>query len=164
MPNDFIYCVGWHYQILLSQCCLLYDSLLGFFVHLFVYTALTIFYQVPRWFMGPMCGPPGSCGQLLTQVSHESDCLGSCEIMNRLPNVKSWYFMNTCHILLSTALNASDTTWWQRSGSTLAQVMACYLMAQSQYLNQSWIFISEVRWQSPEDNFTTDNSAINYKN
>ena len=30
----------------------------------------------------------------------------------------------------------SDAIWWHRSGSTLAQVMACCLMAPSHYLNQ----------------------------
>ena len=35
----------------------------------------------------------------------------------------------------------SDTIWRQRSGSTLAQVMACCLMAASHYQNQCWLFI-----------------------
>ena len=38
----------------------------------------------------------------------------------------------------------SDTIRRQRSGSTLAQVMACCLMAPSHYLNQCWLIISEV--------------------
>ena len=33
----------------------------------------------------------------------------------------------------------SDAIWRQRSGSTLAQVMACCLMAPSHYLNQCWL-------------------------
>ena len=33
----------------------------------------------------------------------------------------------------------SDTIWWKRSGSTLAQVMACCLAAPSHYLNQCWL-------------------------
>ena len=41
----------------------------------------------------------------------------------------------------------SDTIWRQRSGSTLAQVMACCLTAPSHYLNQCWLIISEVQWQ-----------------
>ena len=40
----------------------------------------------------------------------------------------------------------NDTIWWQRSGSTLAQVMACCLMATSHYLNQCWFTISKVHW------------------
>ena len=39
----------------------------------------------------------------------------------------------------------SDTMWRQRSGSTLAQVMACCLMAPSHYLNRCSLIISEVQ-------------------
>ena len=42
----------------------------------------------------------------------------------------------------------SDTIWQQRSGSTLAQVMACCLTAPSHYLNQCWLIISEIQWHS----------------
>ena len=38
----------------------------------------------------------------------------------------------------------SDAKWWHRSGSTLAQVMACCLMAISHHPNQCWPLISEV--------------------
>ena len=38
----------------------------------------------------------------------------------------------------------SDAIWRHRSGSTLAQVMACCLMAPSHYLNQCWLVISEI--------------------
>ena len=44
--------------------------------------------------------------------------------------------------------------WRCMSGSTLAQVMAWCLKAPSQYMNQYWLFISEVLWCSPESNFT----------
>ena len=47
----------------------------------------------------------------------------------------------------------SDTIWRQRSGSTLAQVMACCLTASSHYLNQCWLMISKVLWQPPEGYF-----------
>ena len=40
----------------------------------------------------------------------------------------------------------SDAIWQQRSGSILAQVMACCLTAPSHYLNQCWLIISEVQW------------------
>ena len=33
----------------------------------------------------------------------------------------------------------SDAIWWNRSGSTLVQVMACCLMSPSLYLNQCWL-------------------------
>ena len=42
----------------------------------------------------------------------------------------------------------SDAIWRQRSGSTLAQVMAWCLTAPSHYLNHCWLIISEVQWHS----------------
>ena len=47
-----------------------------------------------------------------------------------------------------------DAIWWQRSDSTLTQVMACCLTAPSHYLNQCWLLIRKVLWHSPESNFT----------
>ena len=76
----------------------------------------------------------------------------------------SFFFINiTCihmlHIsekisgyLHHTSLNPlwpSDAIWHCISGSTLAQVMACCLMAPSHYLNQCWLSIKMVLWYSP---------------
>ena len=47
----------------------------------------------------------------------------------------------------------SDAIWRQRSGSTLAQVMACCLTAPSHYLNLCWFIISKVQWHPSESNF-----------
>ena len=58
----------------------------------------------------------------------------------------------------------SDAIWRHRTGSTLTQVMACFLLAPSHNLNQCWLIISEVQWQSPEANSTRNSSAINYYN
>ena len=58
----------------------------------------------------------------------------------------------------------SDAIWRQRSGSTLAQVMACCLIAPSHYLNQCWLIINEVQWHSYQGNYTRDASTINHKN
>ena len=58
----------------------------------------------------------------------------------------------------------SDAIWQHISESTLAQVMACCLMAPSHYLNQCWLIISEVLWQSPRGNFTRYTSATNHQN
>ena len=58
----------------------------------------------------------------------------------------------------------SDTIWQQRSGSTLAQVMACCLTAPSHYLNQCWLIISKVQWHSSECSFTKDTSTISHWN
>ena len=46
----------------------------------------------------------------------------------------------------------SDTIWWHRTGSTLVHVMAWCPQAPSHYLNQCWLIISQVRWQSCEGN------------
>ena len=42
------------------------------------------------------------------------------------------------------SLGPSDAIWRQKTGSTLAQVMACCLTAPSHYLNQSWRITSKV--------------------
>ena len=62
------------------------------------------------------------------------------------------------------SLGPSDAIWRQRSGSTLAQVMACCLMAPSHYLNQCWLTISKIKWRSSKGKFTRDTSAINHWN
>ena len=46
-----------------------------------------------------------------------------------------------------SSLLPSDTIWWHKSGSSLAQVMACYL-------NQCWLGIIEGLWHSFGCNFT----------
>ena len=66
---------------------------------------------------------------------------------------------------LSAAFNSwrpSDAIWQHRSGSTLAQAMACCLTAPSHYLNQCWLIISEVQWHSYQGNFTRDVPTINH--
>ena len=50
--------------------------------------------------------------------------------------------------LFVNSLWPSDTIWQHRSGSTLAQIMACCLMAPSHYLKQCWIINSKVHWHS----------------
>ena len=55
----------------------------------------------------------------------------------------------------------SDAIWRHRSGSTLAQVMACCLTAPSHYLNQCWLTISKIQLHSSDGNFTRDTSVIN---
>ena len=56
----------------------------------------------------------------------------------------------------------SDTIWRHRSGSTLAQVMACCLTAPSHYLNQCWPIISKVELHSSKGKFIRDTSAIKH--
>ena len=57
----------------------------------------------------------------------------------------SWCrYVPATQCMLWLALWPNDAIWWHRSGSTLAQVMACCLTAPSHYLNQCWIIITEV--------------------
>ena len=57
-------------------------------------------------------------------------------------------------VFFFNSLWPSDAIWQQGSWSTLAQVMACCLMAPSHYLNQCWFIIIGVLWHSPESGFT----------
>ena len=61
-----------------------------------------------------------------------------------------------------THLCPNDIIWRHRNGPTLAQVIACCLMAPNHYLNQCWFIISEVQLQSPEGNFTRDVLMIDW--
>ena len=42
--------------------------------------------------------------------------------------------------------------WRHRSESTLTQIITCWLMGPSHYLNQCWVIINEVLWHSPKTN------------
>ena len=76
-----------------------------------------------------------------------SSCLGFC-----------------IHCSPVNSLWPSEAIWQHGSGSTLAQVMACCLMAPSHYLNQCWLTTSKIEWHSSRDNFARDTSAINHWN
>ena len=59
----------------------------------------------------------------------------------------------------------SDTIWRQGSRSTLAQVMACCLMASSHYLNQCSISeVHLVQWHSYQGDFTSNASTMSHWN
>ena len=84
-----------------------------------------------------------------------SHCLNQCWIYLIMPyGITRGQWINS--------LWPSDAIWRQRSGSTLAQVMACCLTAPSHYLNQCLLIISKVWWHSSEGNFTEDISASNH--
>ena len=61
-------------------------------------------------------------------------------------------YWNMAQSTIFDSLWPGDTIWWYRRGSTLAQVMACCLMAPSYYLNQRWLIINRVLWNAPESN------------
>ena len=61
----------------------------------------------------------------------------------------AWHFSQFCQMDMPVnSLWPNDTIWWHKSGSTLAQVMACCLTTPSHYLNQYWLVISKVQWHS----------------
>ena len=66
------------------------------------------------------------------------------------------------HSTVCISLWRSDAVWWHWFGSTLLQVMACYLTAQSHCLNKCWLITSKVHCHSSEGNFTNHSSAINH--
>ena len=55
-----------------------------------------------------------------------------------------WRMHRRAEIPCVNSLRPSDAIWRHKSGSTLAQVMACYLTAPSHYMNQCWLIISKV--------------------
>ena len=54
-----------------------------------------------------------------------------------------------------------DAIWQHTSGSTLAQIMACCLMASSHYLNQCWLINKGPADLSPEINFPRSAHELN---
>ena len=63
----------------------------------------------------------------------------------KTPSVWPWWVSYVlCVVWVFNSLRPSDAIWGHRSGSTLAQVMACCLTAPSHYLNQCWLIISKV--------------------
>ena len=64
---------------------------------------------------------------------------------NLHPKVKVKAYVLELHPCYFNSLLSSNAIWWHRSGSTLAQVMACCLMAPSHYLNHCWLIITGVR-------------------
>ena len=75
-----------------------------------------------------------------------------------------WLILLQLNGMLINSLWPGDILWQQRSGSALAQVMACCLTAPSHYLNQCWLIVSKVLWHSSEGNFTKNASATNHWN
>ena len=54
--------------------------------------------------------------------------------------------------------------WFSISGSTLAEVMPCCLMAPQLYRNQCRFNISEIQCKSPEGNSTRSTSTFSHEN
>ena len=74
-------------------------------------------------------------------------------VANFLMLISQWSLLHK-HAYNIDSLRPSDAIWWHRSRSTLAQVMACCLMAPSHYRNQCWLIFSKVQWHPLEGNCT----------
>ena len=66
-----------------------------------------------------------------------------------------WYSLEK-HATVNSLWSSYNATWWHKSRSTLTQAMACCLTAPSHYLNQCWLFMSEVQWHSSQGTFIID--------
>ena len=64
-------------------------------------------------------------------------------------------------VRITNSLWPSDAIWWQRSGSTLAQVMAWSLQAPSHYLNQCWL-ISDIHIRAISQEMPLPSITENY--
>ena len=73
-----------------------------------------------------------------------------CRFYMALLFISLYRFYKYYPFLWVNSLWTNDDIWRQRSGSTLAQVLACCLTAPSHYLNQFWLTISKVHWHSFE--------------
>ena len=98
-------------------------------------------------------------GHQRSLAKHADSCKSTWTFPKYNPT-KTFMILNS-HLLKWNSLRPSDAIWWHRSGSTLAQVMACCLTTPSHYLNQCWLIISEVQWHSYY-NLTRDASTINH--
>ena len=98
----------------------------------------------------------------LTIMASDDVWLGASRYLNQCWFIVKWLPVEP--ISLINLLGPSEAIWRQRSGSTLAPVMACCLTAPSHYLNQCWLIISKVKWHSSKGKFTRDTSAINHWN
>ena len=85
------------------------------------------------------------CTLISSVTARAGDSCQTCAIEN--------WSAYTCTSAVSSfdTLWPSDAMWWHRTGSTLAQVMACCLTAPSHYLNKYWFINSKVSWHSYDD-------------
>ena len=84
---------------------------------------------------------------------HNADFTVAMAVLKIICNIYRYY------ATVINSLWSSDGIWWHRSGSTLVQVMAWFVMAPSHCLNQCWLLISGDQWHSPDSNFTASAQA-----
>ena len=103
--------------------------------------------------MSLVSSPKNCCSGL-----HASDIMRACTNGSRVqthkrtptqPSPASYKLFIVNMLGKVTLLWPNDAIWRHKTGSTLAQIIACCLMTPSHYLNQCWLIISKVQWQSP---------------
>ena len=122
----------------------------------------------PRW----ICRRLSKRQTVLCTFLWQYSGLFQCRHLNEachLAGIVGAIILVPCHVIkylqLIWCVNSlwpNDAIWRHRSWSTLAQVMACCLMAPSHYLNQCWAIFSKVQWHSNESNLTRDSSPPNH--
>ena len=86
----------------------------------------------------------------VTMTLCKSPGASHCLIVTRLSKGGSATLKQSCDDKAVTCI-----TSWHRSGSTLAQVMACSLTVPNHYPNQYWLITKDVLWRSTESNNTS---------
>ena len=92
--------------------------------------------------------------------------IGLCKESHVFSPQWRWWLLFTGSIIIKSMYLACDTLWpnddiWRhRFGSTMAQVIACCLMAPSHYLNQCLILFDNLLWYSPQVNFWENAQGI----
>ena len=95
------------------------------------------------------CGSHYVCGRSGTFCK-----FGSEEFVDSVVYIICKWLGASLWCLYFNSLWPSEALSQNSSVSSLAQVLAWCLMAQSHFLNQSWLTTNEILWYSPEGNFT----------
>ena len=91
-------------------------------------------------------------------------CLGLNMLMRSAFTTYTMIYVHGFVVYYLNSLQPNNAIWWHKLHSTLVQVIACYPMASSHYLNQYWLIISKVQWHSHEGYFKRHTSTIKHSN
>ena len=94
----------------------------------------------------------GTISFWLTTKYDSKEVYGFCTLKDYDLEILQEKNLNHCGLV---PLVMSYAVWGNRSWSTLAHVMAWCLTAPNHYLNQCWLVVKGVLWQSPASNFTS---------
>ena len=98
--------------------------------------------------------PAGSLLHNIVKTAQLSSMLLPCVVVTMCFTIEHDSWKKASCFYASSLLMCHVKLYGDRSGSTLAQLMACCLMAPSHYQSQCWLIICEVLWYSSDGNFT----------